>query len=290
MIRAGPSQARVRGGRGGHGSVPRVPKNAQEVAGDADSEAMELLVPPRRLGRLLAEARLERGLTVADVAEEIGGALDEIEILEVETGRRALDDQDLRTLTELYGLKTSSMVPSRSRLVIDLEEGLIEADGTTAELPAAETPAGRDEVLSKYLALVYSMRGQEPGTSITLRLGDLDVLAEAFESDRRSIEDELVALMVTTPEPVKKRFRLLRGRTVVPVVGVLVATTAAGALVLTDAQESAATESAGTPTEQPAPEAQATTPTVVIDDAAFQERDADGNPGPVQVRVDDLGD
>ncbi len=251
---------------------------------------MELLVPPRRLGRLLAEARLERGLTVADVAEEIGGALDEIEILEVETGRRALDDQDLRTLTELYGLKTSSMVPSRSRLVIDLEEGVIEADGTTAELPDAEEPAGRDEVLSKYLALVYSMRGQEPGTSITLRLGDLDVLAEVFESDRRTIEDELVALMVTTPEPVKKRFRLLRGRTVVPVVGVLVATTAAGALVLTDAQESSAAESAGTPTEQPAPEAQATTPTVVIDDAAFQERDADGNPGPVQVRVDDLGD
>lgn len=251
---------------------------------------MELLVPPRRLGRLLAEARLERGLTVADVAEEIGGALDEIEILEVETGRRALDDQDLRTLTELYGLKTSSMVPSRSRLVIDLEEGVIEADGTTAELPHAETPTGRDEVLTKYLALVYSMRGQEPGTSITLRLGDLDVLAEVFESDRRSIEDELVALMVATPEPVKKRFRLLRGRTVVPVVGVLVATTAAGALVLTDAQESSAAESAGTPTEQVVPEAQATTPTVVIDDAAFQERDADGNPGPVQVRVDDLGD
>ena len=247
-----------------------------------------MLVPPRRLGRLLAEARLERGLTVADVSEEIGGALDEIELLEVETGRRALGDQDLKTLTELYGLKTSSMVPSRSRLVIDLEEGVIEADGSTTELPDEGSAAGREDVLSKYLALVYSMRGQEPGTTITLRLGDLDVLAEALDSDRRTVEDELVALMVTTPEPVKKRFRLLRGRTVVPVVGVLVASTTAGALVLTDAKESSATEADRAAVEQPAPES-TVTPTVVIDDAAFQERLDDGTPGPVQVRVDDLG-
>ena len=249
-----------------------------------------MLVPPRRLGRLLAEARLERGMTVADVCEEIGGALDEVELLEVETGRRALGDQDLKTLTELYGLKTSSMVPSRSRLVIDLEEGVIEADGTTAQLPDDDGPAGREDVLSKYLALVYSMRDQEPGSTITLRLGDLDVLAKALDSDRRTIEDELVALMVASPEPVKKRFRLLRGRTVVPVVGVLVATTAAGALVLTDAKESSAAEVDPTAVEQPAPAVAPTNPTVVIDDAAFQEREADGTPGPVQVLVDDLGD
>jgi hypothetical protein len=229
-------------------------------------------------------------MTVADVCEQIGGALDEIELLEVETGRRALGDQDLKTLTELYGLKTSSMVPSRSRLVIDLEEGVIEADGTTASLPVEDTPAGHEDVLSKYLALVYSMRGQEPGTTITLRLGDLDVLARALDSDRRTVEDELVALMVATPEPVKKRFRLLRGRTVVPVVGVLVATTAAGTLVLTDAKDSAAAEVDRAAAEQPAPEALPTNPTVVIDDAAFQERQDDGTPGPVQVRVDDLGD
>ena len=76
---------------------------------------MELLVPPRRLGRLLSEARLEKGLTVAEVSEEMGGSLDEIDLLEIETGRRAVSESDLKTLSELYGVRTSAMVPSRSR-------------------------------------------------------------------------------------------------------------------------------------------------------------------------------
>lgn len=243
---------------------------------------MELLVPPRRLGRLLAEARLERGLTVADVCEEVGGALEDVELLEIETGRRPIDDKDLKSLAELYGLTTSSMVPSRSRLVIDLDEGIIDADGSSAEL---STEAQRQDVLSKYLALVYSMRDKEPGTTITLRIADLDVLAEALDSDRRSIEDQLVSLMVVTPEPVKKRFRLLRGRTVVPVVGVLVASTTAGALVLTDTKDSSAAEAPRAAVEQPAPEHLAANPVVVIDDAAFQERGADGSPGVVKIRT-----
>lgn len=220
-------------------------------------------------------------MTVADVCDEIGGAIDDIDLLEIETGRRSIDDKDLKVLAELYGLTTTSMIPSRSRLVIDLEEGTIDADGTSADL---SDEAQRQEVLTKYLALVYSMRDKEPGTRITLRIADLDVLADALDSDRRSVEDALVGLMVVTPEPVKKRFRLLRGRTVVPVVGVLVASTTAGALVLTDTKDSSATESTRAATEQLAPST-AANPKVIIDDAAFQERNADGTPGVVQVRL-----
>lgn len=227
---------------------------------------------------------MERGLTVTDVCAEIGGALDDIELLEIETGRRPIEDQDLKTLAQLYGLTTSSMVPSRSQLVIDLDEGIIEADGTTADLT---DESQRNDVLTKYLALVYSMREKEPGTALTLRIADLDVLAEALDSDRRTIEDELVSLMVVTPEPVKKRFRLLRGRTVVPVVGVLVASTTAGALVLTDVKDSSAAEPPPAAVEQPAPATAKANPVVVIDDAAFQDRNADGTPGVVRVRTGD---
>ena len=140
-------------------------------------------------------------------------------------------------------------------------------------------------MLVKYLALVYSMRGQEPGSSITLRLGDLDVLAEALDSDRRSIEDELVELMVAKPEPVKKRFRLLRGRTVVPVVGVLVASTTMGALVL-DIKDSSATGSDRPAATQVVEEPDSSVP-VVLGDATVLEREADGTPGEVQIRLGD---
>lgn len=227
---------------------------------------------------------MERGLTVAEVCDEVGGSIDDLELLEIETGRRSITDEDLVALADLYGLKTSSMIPGRSRLVIDLDEGVIDADGATADLSDA---AQRRDVLSRYLALVYTMRGKEPGTTITLRIADLDVLAEALGCDRRSVEDELVSLMVATPEPVRKRFRLLRGRTVVPVVGVLVASTTAGALVLTDAKDSAAAEPQRPVAEQSVREVGVANPTVVIDDAAFQDRNADGTPGVVQVRLGD---
>lgn len=259
---------------------------------------MELLVPPRRLGRLLAEARTDKGLTVADVCESLGGELDTVDLLEIETGRSPVEDGVLRSLADLYGLETTSMVPSRSQLVIDLDEGLIEASGASTTLADHGDDVVRQDVLTKYLALVYSMRGAEPGTMVTLRLDDLDVLAEALDSDRRTIEDDLVALMTVTPEPVKKRFRLLRGRTVVPVVGVLVASTASGALVLSDAKDSGASEPVGSfdrpAAEQPARVSDpggtgvsddvAVRPTVEISDAAFLERGPDGTPGEVQTR------
>ncbi len=237
---------------------------------------MELLVPPRRLGRLLAQARVARGLSLEDVREELDDRMTEVEVLEIETGRRSVSDQELQILADLYDVETSTMVPGRSHLVIDLDDGRIEAGSNTIEVHDA---AERREVLSKYLALVYSMRGQEPGTTVTLRLGDLDVLADTFGTERRTIEDELVDLMVATPEPVRKRFQLLRGRLMVPVIGVLVAATAGGTLVLVQSEDSSAAD--GTPTAQveglPNPQ-------VDIGTAAVQERDADGGPGAVQIR------
>lgn len=235
---------------------------------------MELLVPPRRLGRLLAQARVARGLSLDDVSDALGGRLTDLDLLEVETGRRPVEDQELQSLADLYDVETSTMVPGRSVLTVDLTEGIIRAGGTEAEV---HPPGERQVVLAKYLALICSMRGTEPGTVVPLRLADLDVLAEAFSTDRRTIEDELQELMAR-PEPVKKRFRLLRGRVMVPMVGVMVAATAMGTLVLVPASDSSAVEGDATMTEAPA------NPEVQIGDAVVQERNADGTSGVVQIR------
>jgi transcriptional regulator with XRE-family HTH domain len=246
--------------------------------------SMELLVPPRRLGRVLAEARVSRGMSLNDVAAALGGALDDLELLEIETGRRPVTDHELEALAGLYEIETSTMVPGRSQLVVDLDEGVIRTRSGEAGVDPADH---RQAVLAKYLALVYSMRSAQPGSSVALRLDDLDVLAEAFGADRREIEDELHQLMQGEPEPVRRRFRLLRGRLMVPVVGVMVAATAAGTLVLVPSQESSADEvpttagrASAVPTEQVLPSA----PEAEIGDAVVQERAADGTPGPVTVR------
>ncbi len=243
---------------------------------EADVAPPELLVPPRRLGRLLAQARVAHGFSLEDVCEELDGRFTEVDVLEIETGRRPMTDQELQFLAELYEVETSTMVPGRSELEIDVEDGLLQAGGSSIDVsPQAE----RREILSKYLALVYSMRGQEPGSSVTLRLNDLDVLAEALASQRRSVEDELVDLMVATPEPVRKRFRMLRGRLLVPVVGVLVAATAGGTLVLVQSKDSSADQAHPTG-EVVHPD----NPDVEIGNAAVQGRLPDGTPGPVETR------
>jgi hypothetical protein len=215
-------------------------------------------------------------MSLDDVSEELGGALDDLELLEVETGRRPLTDHELEALAGLYEIETSTMVPGRSRLEIDLDEGVIRA--RSGEMPI-DPASHRRDVLAKYLALVYSMRAAQPGTALPLRLDDLDVLADVFGAERRELEDELHQLMAGEPEPVRKRFRLLRGRLMVPVVGVMVAATAAGTLVLVPSQES----SADTPTVGSGAEPN---PEVEIGDAVVQERSADGTPGPVEVRGD----
>ena len=81
---------------------------------------------------------------MAEVSEEMGGSLDEIDLLEIETGRRAISESDLKTLSGLYGVRTSSMVPSRSQLVIDLDEGLITADGFAGGAARSRHRAGRE--------------------------------------------------------------------------------------------------------------------------------------------------
>lgn len=238
---------------------------------------MDLLVPPRRLGRLLSGARLDHGLTLEEASAALDGLLDVDELLDVELARREVSDEELLAITGLYGIETSTMVPARGELVIDLDEGVIVADGGQVELTSE---AEIDEVLARYLALVFAMRDVSAGTVVPLRLDDVVVLAEALGMEAADVEGRLGELMEVRPEPVRRRMRLLRGRLLVPAVGVLVTTTACGPLVMIPGERT------------PGPLRTASAPVAVrgelpaarIGDALVQERDADGNPGPETVR------
>jgi hypothetical protein len=130
--------------------------------------------------------------------------------------------------------------------------------------------AGRQEVLSRYLAMVYSMRGIDPGTYITLRLDDLDVLGAALHLRPADAAADLKVLMADPGEMVSERVSVLRTKLLVPAAGVLVALLTAGTLVLVE-------QKAGASPTKPAP--------VSISTAAVQGRNADGSPGAVQVRT-----
>ena len=112
--------------------------------------------------------------------------------------------------------------------MIDLDEGLISVAATHVPLDAG---SGTDLVLVRYLALVHRLRGLPVGTAVKIRDLDIAVLAVALETDEDQIERRLQGLM-TDLGPVKMSERDLRHRLLVPLAGVVVASTAVGVLLL----------------------------------------------------------
>jgi len=244
------------------------------------------VVPPRRLGALLSSERVRRGLTIEEISEASQGRLPLHRLSSIERGTARLDDRELALLIDLYGVAASSLVPERSQLMIDLDEGLLWVN-ETSNRTKVHSSAGRDEVLSRYLAMVYSMRHIEPGTHVSLRVDDVDVLGRALRAGTDTIIADLDALMSSHGGSVSWRVAALRSRIVVPAAGVLVAFCAAGALLLVQGNAVAASAEVR-PETTPTTIVSATGGTVVqpvsVGTAVIQERNADGTPGPVLPR------
>ncbi|HEX7095292.1 MAG TPA: helix-turn-helix transcriptional regulator [Acidimicrobiales bacterium] len=205
------------------------------------TQAPALLVPPVRLGRLLREAREAKGESIGDLARRCGFAYDEGWFVDLESGRVPLDEPLVRWLSALYGITAGELVPARSQLVVDLDEGLLVVGGRSVPVfghGPATGPAAVERVLTNYLALVYLLRDAPVGTPIPLREGDVDVLAHTLQRNRRDVQASLGRLMGAESTSVEQRSQLLRRRLVVPVAGILVGLTAVGGLLLVKATDS----------------------------------------------------
>lgn len=226
-----------------------------------------LLVPPVRLGRLLGEIRQAHGESLADLVRRCGLAFDEAFFAELEAGRAELDEPLVRWVTELYGVATSDLLPARSELIIDLTEGRVGVGDTQIPLVGRET----EQILTNYLALVYSLRGMSAGATIPLRKADLTVLGQALELPTRQISRSLGRMMNAEAAAVQQHARGLRRRLVVPVAGILVGATAMGALLLVRSDGASAGGGAAPAPAEPVASAAAPVP-VSIGDAVVIER------------------
>lgn len=258
---------------------------------------VDLVVPPKRLVHLLSGVRLERGFTLEEAAKALGGHWNALYLLEAETGQRPLMDPEIHDLANLYDIDVSNLIPSRSHLIVDLDDGFMSIDGQLSRFES--TQVERQEVLKRYLALVYVMRQREPGSAIPLRLTDLEILSGVLSVDKRTVEDQLRIMMVKADRGLTSRISRLKGRLFVPAAGVLVASTTMGALILASgpvgADESPVTPQGDAVSETSddeltsSPEAFTNEPIVEfvpveIGDAIQQERNEDGTPGPVTIR------
>ena len=185
------------------------------------------LLPPRRLGVLLRDARCARGFSVGEVSATLGHRVTELQLLAHEEGVRLMDDDDVRIVASLYDLRLDALFPQRCHLQIDREEGLLMVGGL-----AEPIPSGRDQVLIRYLSLVYLLRGVKPGRFFVPRKTDLNVLSELFETSADGVRRDLEAVMSGAREEITGISRVLSRRLAAPGLGLLVALTSVGALLM----------------------------------------------------------
>lgn len=192
------------------------------------------LVPPGRLGALLSTARRSSGVDIATMSARSGGIFTPSVLESVERGRHVLTDDAVAQLTALYQIDQSQVIPERSRLILDLGSGQMQIGDTGF---ATGTGNGEvDEILQRYLSLLYLMRNMQPGTELTLRDRDLEVLSETLQQSLQGLELRLGELMLGKAGKVEKKKGLLGRKLLVPAAGLLVALTAVGSLVIVGGQ------------------------------------------------------
>jgi transcriptional regulator with XRE-family HTH domain len=230
------------------------------------------LLPSRRLGVLLAEGRVARGRSLADVASRC--SLGEEELDALECGDIHLADDQIESVLDAYGLPAEELIPARSQVVVDLDHGhLLVAEEAAAIDTSAPTA---DEVLSAYLSLVYTLRHAEPGTPLVLRQYDVAVLSRALRLAEPDVEARLTGLMRRPSTELSRFHRALRSKLAIPVVGAVVIAAGVGTVLVLRAGDET------TPPPDPAtrPSAvEAPIDTLVsLIPGTVQEREPDGSP------------
>jgi hypothetical protein len=190
---------------------------------------LDALVPPASLASLLIAARAQHSRSLDDIEIASGGRFTVSDLRQIEAGVITLGDSALRAIARLYRIDLSTITPGRSQLVIDRSEGkILIGDSTGKFMPDDDD----QKILLRYLSIVYKLRDTKPGVELGPRDADLEVLATVFGCSTVAVRDELVRLMRTATPELRGMYGSLRWRVAVPALGVLVAITAVGALIL----------------------------------------------------------
>lgn len=182
-------------------------------------------VPARRMGHILREARRERGMTLEQAALACG-RFTPAELADYEAGRVWIPDEAVAILERIYASPGEALVPSRLRLAILPPSELHRAEDSDL----ASSPR---DVMLRYLAVIYHLRGVAPGRRIDMRAVDVGILAEYLYAPVAEIETTLEVLMREAVSEIERYRFEVRTRPYDRRLNITVAVTAAGALILT---------------------------------------------------------
>jgi transcriptional regulator with XRE-family HTH domain len=142
------------------------------------------------IGRALRSVRRQRGWTLRDVADASHGEFRPTSVAGYERGERHVTLDRFIRLCEVYGVPPERVVLEIRRSA----DGRPVATVDLAALERLESPEGR--LLSGFVRQIESLRSEPAGPTLTLRAGDLAVLATA---SGRTPEELLTSLEGTRP-------------------------------------------------------------------------------------------
>jgi len=233
------------------------------------------LLPPRRLGAILAERRMLMSSTVAEVAG--GSPFTEAQLLEIEAGAAPLTEARIDAVIAAYGMHPDDLLSQRAQVVVDLDRGQLLVAEQAAALDLDAPTA--DEVLGAYLSLLYVLRRATPGTPLILRAHDLGILARSLRLAEPEVEARLVGLMARPTPDIEVLHRSLRRKLLLPVIGAVVVVGALGLVLVLRADSQA--QITPSPSTRPGAIEVPVNPEVGLLPPANQSRNDDGTPGPV---------
>jgi transcriptional regulator with XRE-family HTH domain len=137
------------------------------------------------MGMALRRARKARGYTLRQVAGLSHGSFKPSSLASYERGERAISFERFFRLARLYGI-------SPSRLFAEVARGVDGRPSTRIDVESVKNLAGPEAgVLGGFIRNVFVLRRQPPADTISLRNGDLEVLATTAGRLAREFEDAI---------------------------------------------------------------------------------------------------
>jgi transcriptional regulator with XRE-family HTH domain len=147
------------------------------------------------IGRALRRLRRAHGLTLVNVAAMSNGMFKATSVAGYERGERSITLERFCSLCQLYGVAPDRVLAE----ILRRTEGRIEPEIDLAALESLGTT--ESALLSGFARQVRGLRGEPQADTITLRAGDLEVLATAEGRRPEELAEELAKTLRSVIRP-----------------------------------------------------------------------------------------
>ena len=155
---------------------------------DVTSERMA-----RRLAAIITDRRRQAGLSVRAMSRMSRGSFTTNELKLIEAAGRPLTVELAEAIGRLYDVDLAAISVDRLQLVIQTN-GVVSTGGHATSFD----PGQVDSLLSNFLRLIRTMRGDERSPLVELRRGDVETLSEYLELSGELVVERLARLMGAT--------------------------------------------------------------------------------------------